>query len=170
VSVSRNSDGTVPISAGGYEQRCRELDALRGEGRRALGERLRAAREEDGDLADNAALHDLLDEQAHLERRIARLEAQLSVAEIVAPAANGSAAIGSRVRVRDDAGVIHEYELAGPLESDASEGRISIAAPVGEALVGRRAGALVEVETPRGPLALTVVSVRSARRRERQAA
>jgi transcription elongation factor GreA len=160
----------VPISAGGYEQRNRELDALRTEGRRDLGERLRVAREEDGDLADNAALHDLLDEQAHLERRIARLEAQLAVAEIVAPAADGSAAIGSRVRVRDGDGVLHEYELAGPLESDAPEGRISIAAPVGAALVGRRAGAVVEVETPRGPLALTVVSVRSARRSQKKAA
>jgi transcription elongation factor GreA len=162
VSVATNGGETLLISADGYAQRCRELDALRNEARRELGERLREARQ-DGDLADNPALHDLLEEQAQLERRIASLEAKLAVAEIVAPAADGRAGIGSVVRLRDGDGATFDYELAGPLESDAANGRVSIAAPVGRALLGRRAGARVEVATPRGPLALEIVSVRPAR-------
>lgn len=159
MSVLTDVDETPLISAEGYEQRCRELDALRTEARHELGERLREARQ-DGDLADNPALQGVFDEQAQLERRIALLEAQLAAAEIVAPVADGRVGIGTVVRVRDDGGATFELELVGPLESDASNGRVSIATPVGQALVGRRAGARVEAQTPGGPLALEIVSVR----------
>ena len=169
MSVPTKADETLPISADGYERRCRELDALRDVARRELGERLREARQ-DGDLADNPALQDLLEEQAQLERRIALLEAQLAVAEIVAPAADGRAGIGSVVRVRDGDGSTFEYELVGPLESDVGNGCVSIGAPVGRALAGQRAGAHVEVATPRGPLTLEVVSVRPRNALAKQAA
>jgi transcription elongation factor GreA len=147
------------ISAQGYEQRSRELDVLRTEVRRELGERLREARQ-DGDLADNPALHELLQEQAQLETRIATLEAQLAAATIVAPSLDGRAEIGSVVTVRDGSHASFEYELVGPLESDIGNGCLSIAAPVGRAVVGRRAGDRVAVTTPRGRLALEIVSVR----------
>jgi transcription elongation factor GreA len=163
MSVTTGVDETLLISAEGYEERCRALDALRNEARRQLGERLREARQ-DGDLADNPALQELLEEQALLERRIALLEAQLAATEIVAPAADGRAGIGSVVRVRDGDGETFELVLVGPLESDVSNGRVSIATPVGQALVGQRVGARVEASTPRGPRALEVVSVRAAAR------
>jgi transcription elongation factor GreA len=159
VTMPTNADETVLISADGYERRSRELDALRDESRRELGERLREARQ-DGDLDDNPALQELLEEQAQLERRIALLEAQLSLAKIVAPATDGRAGIGSVVRVRDHDGDTFEYELVGPLESDPDNGRVSIVAPLGEALVSRRAGARVEVAAPTGRLPLEIVSVR----------
>jgi transcription elongation GreA/GreB family factor len=65
-----------------------------------MSERLREARE-DGHLATNPALYDLLEEQVQLARRIAILEGQLAAAEIAVPAADGAASIGSVVRVRD---------------------------------------------------------------------
>jgi transcription elongation factor GreA len=169
VTARMTADETLLISAEGYEQRCRELDVLRNEARRELGKRLRDARQE-GDFADNPALYDLLEELAQLERRIALLEAQLAVAEIVAPAADGRAGIGSLVRVCNGDGGTSEYELVGPLESDVGSGRISIGAPVGQALLGQRTGACVAVATPRGPVTLEVVSVRPRRAVARKAA
>jgi transcription elongation factor GreA len=169
VSLLMTANETLLISAEGYEQRCRELDVLRNEARRELGERLRAARQE-GDFADNPALYDLLEEQAQLERRIALLEAQLAVAEIVAPAADGRAGIGNVIGVCDGDGATFEYELVGPLESDVGKGRVSIGAPVGQALLGQRAGACVEVATPRGPITLEVLSVRPRRAVAKRAA
>lgn len=159
MSELMNAGETLLISAEGYEQRCRELDALRNEARRELRERLRDAHQ-DGQPGDNPALHDLLEEQVQLERRIAVLQTQLAIAEIVAPASDGQAGIGSLVRVCDGNGVTFEYELVGPLESDVDNGRVSIGAPVGQAVLGQRAGARVDVATPRGPLTLEVVSVR----------
>jgi transcription elongation factor GreA len=164
--VSVDANATVLISAEGYEHLCHELELLRTDARRDLAGRMRDARQ-DGDLADNPALHDLFEEQQQLERRIAALETQLAVAEIATPAADGRAGLGSVVRVRDADGATSRYELVGPLESDAGNGRVSIAAPVGQALLHQRAGARVEVQTPRGRHALEVVSIRPpAARRE----
>jgi transcription elongation factor GreA len=157
------------MSAEGYAQRCRELDDLRTAGRRELRERLREVRR-DGDVADNPVLQDLLDEQLQLERRIATLEAWLSVAKVVQPIADGRAEIGSMVRVRDSRGETFEYELVGPLESDLGKGRVSIAAPVGQALAGQRSGTTVEVAAPRGLRVLEILSVRPARANPRKAA
>jgi transcription elongation factor GreA len=160
---------TVLMTARGYEERCEKLDFLRSEARRDLSARLREARQ-DGDLGDNPALHDLLEEQAQLERRIVLVELQLAAAEIVAPSKGDRAGIGSLVRVRDEDGATFEYELVGALESDAGNGRVSIAAPLGQALSGQRAGAQVEMATPRGPVALELLSVRAAHAVGRQAA
>ncbi len=56
------TNATVLVSADGHEERCRELEFVRNEARRELAERLREARD-DGDPADNPAVHDLLLEQ-----------------------------------------------------------------------------------------------------------
>ena len=142
------------ITAGGYEDLRVELERLRGGVGRELSERLRDARQ-DGHLADNPPLFDLLEEQAQLDRRIAVLEAQLAAAQIAAPAADGRAGIGSRVRVRDlEVGKTVEYELVGAIEPKVGNGRVSIAAPVGRALVGQRVGARLDVATPGGTLPL----------------
>jgi transcription elongation factor GreA len=164
-------DDGLLITADGFEQLRAELDALRDEGRRDLAERLRDARL-DGDVADNPTLLDVLEEHAQLERRIAVLEDQLAQVRVVAPMRGGVAGLGTRVRVRDvETGEVAEYELVGALEADVGNGRVSVAAPVGKALAGRRKGEVVEVETPRGSLALEVLGVRAVagRRLERAA-
>ncbi len=158
------ADDGLLITADGYEQLRAQLDSLRDEGRRDLVERLRDARL-DGDVADNPALLDVLEEHAQLERRIAVLEDQLAQVRVVAPTRGGVAGLSTRVRVRDvETGETAEYELVGALEVDVGNGRVSVAAPVGRALAGRRKGDVVEVETPRGSLALEVLGVRAAGR------
>ena len=148
------------VTAGGYARLQSELDRLRTKGRREIAERLRELRE-DGGLADNPTLFDLLEEQAELERRIALLEGHAASAQVVGPVANGMAGIGSSVRVRHLAtGELAEYELVGVIDPDVGNGRVSVSAPVGRALVGRRAGETVEVETPRGTLDIEVLGVR----------
>ena len=158
-AVAERANETVLVTAEGYERLRSELEMLRVDGRRQVNERLREARE-DGSLADNPPLYDVLVEQAQLERRIATLEAQVAAAQIAVPSATGVAEIGTSVRVRDLAtGEIAEYELVGEVESDAGNGRVSIAAPVGYALAGRGAGDRVEVETPRQTISLEILAV-----------
>jgi transcription elongation factor GreA len=103
----------------------------------------------------------LLEEHAQLELRIATLDGRLAAAKIAAPPVDGSAGVGSSVRGRHlYTNEVAEYELVGAIESNVGNGRISVGAPVGRALVGRRAGALVEVATPCGTLALELLGVR----------
>jgi transcription elongation factor GreA len=51
------------------------------------------------------------------------------------------------------------HELVGAIEADVGNGRVSIDAPVGRALVGGRAGERVAVSTPRGPTTLEILEV-----------
>jgi transcription elongation factor GreA len=151
------------ITAEGYARLRDELEVLRLGRRQELAERVLVARE-DGDLADNPDLFDALEEQAALERRIASLEEDLASARITdGNCVDGKAGIGTRIRVRHlDTGETFDYELVGAIEANPADGRISVAAPVGRALAGRRAGALVEVETPRGRARLQLLAVAAA--------
>jgi transcription elongation factor GreA len=159
VNVPRNGEERVLITSKGYTVRCRELERLENDERRRLSELLRAARN-DGDLDDNPMLLELLVEQAQLEQRIAKLAAELAGAKVTRPPRGGTVGIGSVVRVRDvDTGEAFQYELVGPLEADPASGRVSLAAPIGRALLGQRRGARIDVATPRGSVALDVVAV-----------
>jgi transcription elongation factor GreA len=157
-------DDELLATAEGYRQLRAELAALQGDARGAITEQLREARE-DGD-PDNPMLFDLLEEQAQLEGRISLLEAQIAAARVASPASGGAAEIGSQVRVRyRDGGDIAEYDLVGPIESDVGNGRVSVGAPVGSALLGQMAGDTVVVETPRGPKELEILAVSAPRAR-----
>jgi transcription elongation factor GreA len=151
----------VPVTAHGYEQLCSELELLRTVRRHELAESLRELR--DNADADNPALFDLMEELTQLEAHITHLEEKIATARIVTPATNGSAGIGSSVQVRHaDGGEVAEYVLVGPIESDVGNGRVSVAAPVGRALMGTRRGDVVAAQTPRGTTRLEVLAVRAA--------
>jgi transcription elongation factor GreA len=153
-----DAEDALLVTAHGYERLCAELETLRTVRRAALTEQLREARE-DGD-PDNPVLFDLLEEQAQLDGRISLLEAQVAAAQVVRPAADGAAGIGSCVRVRHcESGDVAEYDLVGPIESDVGNGRVSVGAPVGRALLGRCGGETVVVETPRGRQQLEILAV-----------
>ena len=159
IAPAASTTDDVLVTAAGYEQLRAELDRLQTVRRAEITAHLREARE-DSD-PDNPALYELLEGQTQLEQRIAVLRAQVAAARVVEPAADGSAGIASLVRVRHgDSGEIAEYELVGPVEADIGNGRVSVGAPVGRALVGARRGDAVAVETPRGPLELEVLDVR----------
>ena len=117
----------VLVTADGFERLYAELETLRTVRRAALAEQLREAREQ-GD-ADSPVLFDLLEEQAQLEGRISLLGAQLAAAQIVGPAGDGAAAIGTCVRVRHrDSGEVAEYDLVGSIEPGIGNGRVSVGA------------------------------------------
>ena len=154
-----DGDETLLVTQRGYEHLCAELATLTNEARSELIDRLRELRA-DGDLTDNPALYEALEEQAQLEHRIAGLEARLASARVVEPNGDGTAGIGNAVRLRDLAtSEILEYELVGGIEANVGNGRVSIEAPVGRALIGAGAGDVLEVQTPRGTVELEVIHV-----------
>jgi transcription elongation GreA/GreB family factor len=66
--------------------------------------------------------------------------------------------IGSRVRAQDGAGEA-EFCLVDPEDADAMAGQVSVASPLGRALLGRQAGDEVRFRAPGGELAVTVLEV-----------
>jgi transcription elongation factor GreA len=159
VASFANDEDRVLMTAEGLERLRRRVERLKTDERRRLRELLREARA-DGALEDNPTLADLLHEQAELEDRVAMLEVQLALAEVAPPPRDGRAGIGSVVRVRDvGSGDVFDCRLVGPLEADAANGLVSTAAPIGQALAGRRRGETVAAATPRGSVTLEVLEV-----------
>jgi len=137
-----------------------ELEALEGDGRRAMAARIKTAREW-GDLKENSEYHDAKNDQAHLETKIAVLRDRLSRAKIVEaePEQKGVVAFGSTVRVRDEEGREQRFEIVSQQSADPASGKISVESPVARALLGVAAGGDVNVTLPRGSRRYTVLSV-----------
>jgi transcription elongation factor GreA len=149
---------SVTLTAEGAERMRAELRELTEVKRPEVVARIRTAKEH-GDLKENAEYHAAREEQSFLEGRIQALEARLRTAVITeAPAAGEGADIGSTLTVEVD-GSESVYMLVGSAEANPAAGRLSIVSPVGQALVGARAGDEVAVETPRGRATYRVMKV-----------
>jgi len=95
-----------------------------------------------------------------VESRLRELTALLDAAEVVKPGAEGGpAAFGSWVTTEDASGQRSTVRLVGADEADPRRGLLSIASPVGRALLGRRPGDTAVVERPRGLTELQVLAV-----------
>ncbi|HET7128847.1 MAG TPA: transcription elongation factor GreA [Gaiellaceae bacterium] len=154
----------IVITPHGLERLSAELENLTTDGRREIADRLRHAAAGEPNRSENAEYLQVREDQALLERRIALLEERLRSAQVVEPKpGNGQVDVGERVRVRElESGARLELELVGPLESDARVGRISVASPLGRAILGLRRGQIAEVDAPRGRLQFKILAVETA--------
>ena len=104
---------------------------------------------------DLARLHALIEgvaSERNLEAADA-LEAELARAQVVEPTAipKDVVTMNSRVRFVDEStGAEREATLVYPKDASATEGRISVLAPVGAALIGLRAGDSIDWPMPNG--------------------
>jgi len=157
------ADSSRHISAAGLAALEAELHQLETDGRRAIAERIKTARDF-GDLKENAEYHDAKDAQAHLETKILRLRELRSGAVVVEPGgAGGEVALGVTVTVRDvDGGREARHTIVSAAESDPASGKLSIDSPLGRALTGARVGETVTFEAPRGQRRLEVVAIEEA--------
>ena len=138
-----------------------ELDHLQSVRRSEVAARIHKANETGGTV-DNAEYDEAKNEQAFVEGRIRELENLLSNA-VVAPdaeAAGQAVGFGSSVTVVADNGRKRSYTVVGSAEASPLEGKISNESPVGKALLGRKVGDEVKVETPAGPMKLTIRKIR----------
>lgn len=149
------------ITRDGLERLNEELERLVTTGRREIADRLQHVATSEANPTENGDYVDIRAEQELLERRIATLQQRLRSARVVDPQlGNGRVDVGERVRLRAlESGERLELELVGPLEADATAGRISVASPVGKAILGLRRGQIAEVEAPRGTLRYKVLAV-----------
>jgi transcription elongation factor GreA len=149
------------ITRKGLERLTKELERLKGEGRRRVADRLRGAATSEANLAQNRDYLDAREENLQLEQRILLLKSRLRSARLVAPClGNGKVDPGERVRVREVvSGQSLELELVGQLEADVAAGRVSVASPLGQALVGLRKGEIAVVDAPRGRFGFEVLAV-----------
>jgi transcription elongation factor GreA len=149
------------ITREGFDRLYKQLERLKGEERRRVADRLRLATTIEANLAQNMEYLDAREEKLELERRIFMLRERLREARVVEPRpGNGRVDPGERVRVREvGSGRSLVLELVGQLEADVAAGRVSVASPLGQALVGLRKGEIANVVAPRGRFAFEVMAV-----------
>ena len=126
-----------------------------------LSQKMASAREY-GDVAENTEYDVAKEEMNHLQRRIARLQDTLSRAQIFDPKGLDPDTITllSTVKLEDlKKNKKITYTLVSPEEVDVDLQRISVQSPVGQALIGKKAGEVISVEVPAGVLEFKILSV-----------
>jgi transcription elongation factor GreA len=117
-----------------------------------------------GDLSENAEYDAAKEQQAFVEGRIAELNSQLSIAEVIDPTklnANGKVVFGAYVTLFDEQKEKEvTYQVVGNLEADLAKSQISLSSPVGKALIGKQEGDEVVVKAPAGDQVYEVLSIR----------
>ena len=152
----------VPMTSGGYVNLQEELKTLKSIERPAVIKAIAIAREH-GDLSENAEYHAARDKQSFIEGRIAEIEDTISRAEVidVSKLSGKKVQFGATVTIADeDTAALTTYQIVGEHESNVNEGRLSVAAPIARALIGKSVGETVEVVTPSGQKDYEIVKVR----------
>ena len=141
-----------------------ELDYLKLVKRKEVAEKLKEARAQ-GDLSENAEFDAARDEQRDVAARIETLEKLLKNVEVVdeEEVTNEFISIGCQVLVHDEEfDEDMEFHIVGSTEANSLQGKISNESPVGKALMGKKAGDVIQVETQAGISTFQVLEIRKA--------
>lgn len=115
-----------------------------------------------GDLRENAEYHAARERLQHVSTRLAELDAKLSHVQLIdgLATAAGEARVGIRVTLKDlQTKEEFRYVLVGSEEADPQQGKLSIASPLGKALLGKKKGEQFTLTLPRAVVPYLVVSV-----------
>ncbi|ONI44041.1 transcription elongation factor GreA [Candidatus Epulonipiscioides gigas] len=129
-----------------------ELETLKTVERNKVAEDLKEARAQ-GDLSENAEYDAAKDRQAEIETRIVEIEKMLKNVTVIDADDERTDIIkpGHRVTLWDEAFEEEvEYLIVGSTEADPLNGKISNESPVGAAILGKKEGDIVDVETTVG--------------------
>ena len=141
-----------------YEDELQNLKVVK---RKEVAQKIKEAREQ-GDLSENAEYDAAKDEQRDIEARIEELEKLLKNAEVVVEDEIDLEKInvGCQVKVYDiDFDEEMEFKIVGSTEANSLQNKISNESPVGKALIGRRVGDVVDVETQVGVIQYKVLEI-----------
>ena len=136
-----------------------ELNNLKNNDRPRIIEAIKEARAQ-GDLSENADYDAARDEQAKIEARIQELEYMLEHAKIIEKKSGDIVSVGTTVTVKyvdDDEEEV--YSIVGSMEADPFENKISNESPIGKAIMNKKVGDTISVESPNGSYDIKIVGI-----------
>ncbi len=156
------ADKEVLLTPEGLKKLESELEVLKTVKRREVAERIRTSLEF-GDISENSEYDNAKNEQAFIEGRILTLEKLLRNAKLIETDDNEDEAIvslGKKITLKDlETTEVFEYQLVGSAEANPAEAKISNESPVGQAILGKMPGTVVEVEVLDGTLRYEIMKV-----------
>lgn len=138
-----------------------ELEYLKTQKRKEVAEKIKHARGF-GDLSENSEYDEAKDEQAKVELRIVELEKMLKNAKVIDDSEISSdiVSVGTKLKIYDyEYEEELEYSIVGSTEADPASGKISDESPIGKALLGKKTGDEVDVETPGGVIKVKILEI-----------
>ncbi|MGN0499509.1 MAG: transcription elongation factor GreA [Acutalibacteraceae bacterium] len=137
-----------------------ELDELKTVKRKEIAEKIKVALSF-GDLSENSEYDEAKNEQAIIEAKIKSLEMQLQNARIIDDSEIDTQSVSIGVFVKLKVGGVTEvtYKIVPTSDSNPLEGKISDESPVGAALMGKKLGETVSVETPGGVVEYSILDI-----------
>jgi transcription elongation factor GreA len=159
VAVWQGSKVQATLTTQGYTKLEKELANLKSQRSQVIEEMQTAA--VDKDFRENAPLAAARERKAHLDGRIKEIEAILTQAKLVGEAQDTSRAkFGDTVVLRDlSSGEEFSYTLVDPREANPAKGKLSVASPLGKAVLDKEKGQTVEVVAPAGPFCCRIEDI-----------
>lgn len=150
----------IYLTKNGLTKLQKEYDYLTTEGRIKIADMIKTAKEY-GDLSENSEYADAKDQQVFTEGRIAELENILKNATIIDESHNNcdKVNVGCFVKVEVNQGEM-EFMIVGSAEADPEKGWISNESPIGKALLGKKAGDVVEIDVPAGKIQYKIKNIK----------
>ena len=149
------------LTYAGLKQYEDELQDLKVNKRREIAQKIKEAREQ-GDLSENAEYYAAKDEQRDIEARIEALEKLLKNAEVVVEDEIDldKISVGCKVKLLDvEEDEEMEFKIVGSTEANSLQNKISNESPVGHALLGKKEGETVQVETQAGMIHYKILEI-----------
>lgn len=149
----------IYLTSEGFLKLEEELDHLKREERPEVITAIKEARAL-GDLSENAEYSSARERQGKLESRIKEIEYTLEHATIIETNKDGKVCVGSVITVKyDDDDEEDEYTIVGTNEADPFSNKISNESPIAQAVLGKKVGDKVSVESPNGSFDIEIVKV-----------
>ena len=152
----------VFLTAEGFKKLEEKLENLKTVRRKEVAARIKQAIDF-GDLSENSEYDDAKNEQAFIEGSIVELEDKLAHAKIIEEEDSGAkkVSMGCTVVLEDiEYGENMVYSIVGSMEADPMENKISNESPVGEAILGKTVGSVVDVEAPVGTIQYKIIDIK----------
>lgn len=146
----------VYISREGLKKLKDELHLLETVKLKEIAKKIAEARDL-GDLAENSEYHEAKERQSFMYGRAQDLKYKIKNAKIIEDCAKGNEiSVGCSVVLKNDQKEM-KFELVGSEESDPLNGKISVDSPIGKAVMGKKSGEKVTVNTPAGESVYEVI-------------
>ena len=150
----------VYLTSAGLDEIKNELDTLKKVKRPEIIKAIKEARAL-GDLSENADYHAAREEQAIIEGRIQELEYMVDNAVIITEGASDRVKMGVNVTIKyEDDDDTEEYKIVGSMEADPFDNKISNESPIAKAIMGKKKGDVVTVESPNGKYNIEIIEIK----------
>lgn len=161
VSTSMSQEA-LPITLYGKQMLEAELKKLILEERPSIIKAIEEARAH-GDISENAEYDAAKERQGMIEGRIGEIQGKLAGVEVVDPSTIKSdhVVFGATVEISDTETEENSvYQIVGVDEANVKKGKISIISPLARALIGKKKGDLIVVQSPKGDKEYEILSLK----------